>query len=1073
MQADEGTEWLMELLTDVQLQQYFLRVRDELNVTRLSHFDYVKTEDLEKIGMGRPGQRRLWEAVKRRRALSKRKSWVTKLQSLCLGQQVFTGKRPEADSPPSSGATTILRGPSPSPSAGGDQPAALTCLISDRDLTLLEKLGDGSFGVVKRGEWQAPSGRVLNVAVKCLKTDLLEQPQGMDDFIREVNAMHSLDHQNLIRLYGVVLTHPMKMVTELAPLGSLLDRLRKRQGHILIAVLCRYAVQISCGMAYLESQRFIHRDLAARNILLASNELIKIGDFGLMRALPKNDDHYVMQEHHKVPFAWCAPESLKTRTFSHASDTWMFGVTLWEMFSHGQEPWLGLNGSQILHKIDKEGERLVRPEDCPQDIYNVMLQSWSPKPEDRPTFVALRDFLVETMPTDMRALQDFDEADKLQIHMNEVITIIEGRAENYWWRGQNRQTLKVGQFPRHVVTSVAGLSAQDISRPLKNSFIHTGHGDTDPGRSWGAPDKIDDLYLGNPMDPPDVLGMDPKTDRPTKLPNRSKKLPPPRPPQPALLLKRPFYDSVMDDDDLMVTTSVKRLSLSKPSTYLGLRLRPWETQQTDHLSEASLIDFDSFINDSFSSASPSPVAAAPTPVLSLLPNPLNPTPILDWDRPLPALPAYDEVALEAHGKEEDAEVSSISQRAEEMPPPPQPKEEARSPAQAVQTAQLFQELQREVMVKLRAPPATGRSLPSSPIPMAFTPAGHRQIILPSSSYEDKPLVPPRVPIPPMRSSRHLAYCSSASLGDEIDLDTSSKDQEHPPRIPPRDHALSQPSSRAPSPLAPLRTASPQQRPGLCCVGTLGSFLSPIPCLPPSSSSSSSSSATLPQQPKQPVLTSATTHSFAHDARYAKAETVGKVQAQAQAQGSVQAPCILPVVCDASKTSSSSTRYHMVAKKMAYADKYEPFLRDAESGGEDRKTTNMATVRPMMLQQQAISRPIYSSTSNSTGMVNPHDLTWATNQLSNNQAESTVPTFSSVKCVQEAVHGVTVEECQAALQGHSWNVPEAIRYLKVEQLSSLGLKARSECQDVLQRCNWNLEQASIEILDSYGPTRHRQ
>lgn len=138
------------------------------------------------------------------------------------------------------------------------------------------------------------------------------------------------------------------------------------------------------------------------------------------------------------------------------------------------------------------------------------------------------------MPTDMRALQDFEEPDKLKIHANDIITVIEGRsachlcnsccldlclntaqryrsylkhynnelcslfislwcrAENYWWRGQNRQTLKVGQFPRNVVTSVAGLSAQDISRPLKHSFIHTGHGDTDPHRSWGAPDKIDE-----------------------------------------------------------------------------------------------------------------------------------------------------------------------------------------------------------------------------------------------------------------------------------------------------------------------------------------------------------------------------------------------------------------------------------------------------------------------------------------------------------------------------------------------------------------------------------------------------
>ncbi|KAH0624238.1 hypothetical protein JD844_007852 [Phrynosoma platyrhinos] len=348
MQADEGTDWLLELLTEVQLQQYFLRIRDDLNVTRLSHFEYVKNEDLEKIGMGRPGQRRLWEAVKRRKAVCKRKSWMSKVRDALMRTRNI---------------------PNP-PLLDERQHQALTCLISEKDLMLFEKLGDGSFGVVRRGEWCAPSGKL------CLKTDVLSQPEALDDFIREVNAMHSLDHVNLIRLYGVVLSNPMKMVTELAPLGSLLDRLRKNQGHFLIAILCQYAIQIARGMAYLESKRFIHRDLAARNILLAANDLVKIGDFGLMRALPKNDDHYVMQEHRKVPFAWCAPESLKTRTFSHASDTWMFG---------------------ILHKIDKEGERLARPEDSPQDIYNVMLQCWAHKPEDRPTFVALRDFLLEVL----------------------------------------------------------------------------------------------------------------------------------------------------------------------------------------------------------------------------------------------------------------------------------------------------------------------------------------------------------------------------------------------------------------------------------------------------------------------------------------------------------------------------------------------------------------------------------------------------------------------------------------------------------------------------------------------------
>ena len=63
-------------------------------------------------------------------------------------------------------------------------------------------------------------------------------------------------------------------VTELAPLGSLIDRLQMGGHRYLISTLCEYAIQIATGMAHLESKRFIHRDLAARNVLLASSEKV-------------------------------------------------------------------------------------------------------------------------------------------------------------------------------------------------------------------------------------------------------------------------------------------------------------------------------------------------------------------------------------------------------------------------------------------------------------------------------------------------------------------------------------------------------------------------------------------------------------------------------------------------------------------------------------------------------------------------------------------------------------------------------------------------------------------------------
>ena len=53
----------------------------------------------------------------------------------------------------------------------------------------------------------------VEVAVKCLRSEMVNQPGFFEDFVKEVNTMHLLDHPHLIRLYGVVLSSPLKMVS--------------------------------------------------------------------------------------------------------------------------------------------------------------------------------------------------------------------------------------------------------------------------------------------------------------------------------------------------------------------------------------------------------------------------------------------------------------------------------------------------------------------------------------------------------------------------------------------------------------------------------------------------------------------------------------------------------------------------------------------------------------------------------------------------------------------------------------------------------------------------------------------
>lgn len=80
---------------------------------------------------------------------------------MCSFFQVFSGKRPDSEFSPLP-QSTFRKPPSPPPPEGQQ---ALTCLISEKDIALFEKLGDGSFGVVRRGEWNTPNDKLVGTFI--------------------------------------------------------------------------------------------------------------------------------------------------------------------------------------------------------------------------------------------------------------------------------------------------------------------------------------------------------------------------------------------------------------------------------------------------------------------------------------------------------------------------------------------------------------------------------------------------------------------------------------------------------------------------------------------------------------------------------------------------------------------------------------------------------------------------------------------------------------------------------------------------------------------------------------------
>ncbi|KAF7989871.1 hypothetical protein HCN44_008545 [Aphidius gifuensis] len=275
--------------------------------------------------------------------------------------------------------------------------------INKEQIVRIKFLGSGAFGEVYQGTAKGIENTtdITKIAIKTLRKGATANEK--IEFLQEAQLMSHFKHKHVLRLLGVCIDPDgPQLVLELMEAGDLLTYLRTSRFYLptdnlalRLQDLLSMCEDVARGCRYLEELHFVHRDLACRNCLVSAkdrdNRVVKIGDFGLARDIYKND-YYRKEGEGLLPVRWMSPESLIDGVFTTQSDVWAFGVLMWEITSLGQQPYPAKSNSQVLVYV-RNGGRLVKPDNCPETLYNLMQRCWS-EADTRPSFKNCLDKII-------------------------------------------------------------------------------------------------------------------------------------------------------------------------------------------------------------------------------------------------------------------------------------------------------------------------------------------------------------------------------------------------------------------------------------------------------------------------------------------------------------------------------------------------------------------------------------------------------------------------------------------------------------------------------------------------------
>jgi serine/threonine protein kinase/Flp pilus assembly protein TadD len=219
---------------------------------------------------------------------------------------------------------------------------------------IIRELGRGGMGVVYEAE---DLKLKRTVALKFLPPELTADPEARERFIHEAQAASSLDHPNICTVHEIDEAEEGGMYIAMACYKGESLKERINRGPLRATEVIDLALQVAEGLAKAQEQGIVHRDIKPGNIIITSDGIIKILDFGLAKLA--GDVRLTLPGTTMGTVAYMSPEQARGESVDQRTDIWSLGVVLYEMVT-GELPFGRDKEQAVIYAILNEQPRPVK-----------------------------------------------------------------------------------------------------------------------------------------------------------------------------------------------------------------------------------------------------------------------------------------------------------------------------------------------------------------------------------------------------------------------------------------------------------------------------------------------------------------------------------------------------------------------------------------------------------------------------------------------------------------------------------------------------------------------------------------